>query len=140
MTPTQAVRKPVQTLTLDLPFPVSVNRLWRGGKGRVFKSRQYTAWLYDAGNALVAQKPGKVDGTYSLSVALSPPDKRKRDLDNFSTKAISDLLVAHGVVTDDSLCLAIHSRWRKDDGPRCLVTVLSVPPLTQEEANEHALE
>jgi Holliday junction resolvase RusA-like endonuclease len=46
-----------------------------------------------------------------LHVDVERPDQRRRDLDNCSFKAVSDLLVRHGVVKDDSLATEISARW-----------------------------
>jgi Holliday junction resolvase RusA-like endonuclease len=35
--------------TITLPLPPSVNRLWRAGRRRVYRSRQYEAWRTEAG-------------------------------------------------------------------------------------------
>jgi len=42
--------------TMTLPLPVSTNRLWRAGRGRVHRSPQYRAWLTEAGWELRAQR------------------------------------------------------------------------------------
>ena len=109
-------------VTLELPFPVSVNAIWRAGRGGVFNSKRYEQWKTAAAAAVYDQKAGRIDGEYCLSVSLCKPDKRKRDLDNVSTKVINDLLVRHGIVEDDSLCVETSSRW-VEDGPACLVVV-----------------
>lgn len=75
------------------------------------KSDEYVTWLMLAGIETRKQKPGKIDGAYKLTVQLVRPDRRKRDLDNFSFKAINDLLVQQGVVDDDSQCEMLSSRW-----------------------------
>lgn len=75
------------------------------------KSDEYVTWLMLAGIETRRQKPGRIDGRYKLTVQLARPDKRKRDLDNFSFKAVNDLLVQQGIVTDDSLCEMLSSRW-----------------------------
>lgn len=38
------------------------------------------------------------------------PDKRRRDIDNL-IKACADLLVRHGVVSDDSEMRSVSARW-----------------------------
>jgi len=97
---------------LDLPIPISTNRLWRTGKGRVFRSKEYQSWLTSAGWELKAQRPGQVEGEVAVSIALGrPADNRKRDLDNAAGKAVMDLLVAHQVISDDSLVTSITSCW-----------------------------
>jgi len=103
---------------------VTVTPIWRSCRGSGVKSQRYSAWLNEAGYALNVQKPGRIDGEYSISVSLCKPDNRKRDLDNVSTKVIYDLLVTHGVVTDDSLCVQTSSRW-VESGPECVVELVS---------------
>jgi Holliday junction resolvase RusA-like endonuclease len=52
---------------------------------------------------LQAQRPKKHSGAVSIEIVLGPPSKnRRRDLDNH-VKAVLDLLVAHQVLSDDSL-------------------------------------
>ena len=109
-------------VTLELPFPVTLNKIWRLGRHGFHKSQQYSAWLKEAGNMINIQKPGRVEGNYCLSVSLCRPDRRKRDLDNIAAKGVNDLLVRHGIVEDDSLCVETSSRW-VEDGPACLVVV-----------------
>jgi len=54
-----------------------------------------------------------VIGPYELTVRVSRPDERKRDLDNL-LKPISDLLCSIGVIEDDSLCRRILAEWITD--------------------------
>ena len=97
---------------LDLPLAPSVNLPWRTGRGKVFRSSAYDAWRKEAGWALRAQRPGRVEGLVEISIALGrPEDNRKRDLDNAATKAIFDLLVAHQVIECDSKVMRITSCW-----------------------------
>jgi|SRR5262245_562994 len=96
---------------LDLPIPISTNRLWRTGRGKVFRSREYDSWRKTAGWELRAQRPGRIEGPVEISIALGRPDRRKRDLDNAATKAALDLLVEHQVISCDSLVTSITSRW-----------------------------
>ena len=35
-------------IILDLPFPISVNRIWRWGRRRVFRGNEYLAWIQQA--------------------------------------------------------------------------------------------
>src|SRR5262245_43506082 len=102
---------------LDLPLAPSVNRLWRAGRGRVFRSSAYDAWRKEAGWALQAQRPGRVAGQVEIFIALGRPDNRKRDLDNAAGKAVLDLLVAHQIIADDSLVTSITSRWDRTVAP-----------------------
>ena len=100
---------------ISLPFPPSVNGLFRNvrGRGRV-KTQRYLTWLSAAGWDVKGAKP--VEGPYRLAITLKRPDKRHRDLDNHA-KAISDLLVEHGVTPDDSNMQELVIRW--DDAVMC---------------------
>lgn len=85
-----------------LPWPPSVNNYWvrtrRGGMMVSKAGREYRV-------ELLADLAGKVNGTLSgpvkLAIALMPPDKRKRDIDNV-LKPLLDGLTAAGVWEDDS--------------------------------------
>lgn len=110
-------------LKFVLPFPPSVNGLWRASKkGNVYRSPKYAEWRTRAMWQVSAQaKRQKIDGPYKLTVLAVKPDKRQRDLDNI-LKAISDALVSAAVIESDHLCQWIEARW-VPDGPECLVTV-----------------
>lgn len=105
-------------ITLNLPFPVSVNAIWRKNNRRmkgVYPSAKYKAWITQAGLEWLTQKvkqPKHIPGEFSLFIVLVRKDKRIRDLDNF-TKVILDFCKAHGLIEDDSLLAALYTRWGK---------------------------
>ena len=79
----QRAAKERETVTLELPYPPTVNTYWRRAKdGRVFVAaagRRYKrlVWL------LTARSRRRLSGAIRVSVSLHPPAKRrKRDLDN----------------------------------------------------------
>lgn len=111
-------------LTMD--YPPSVNRLWRTSKsGTVYRSKEYTDWRKKTAWELSIQAKFKqISGAYKITVKAVRPDKRRRDLDNL-IKSISDVLVAAGVIEDDSLCEHLEMMWVKD-GPACHVTIEGV--------------
>lgn len=110
-------------VTLELPFPPSTNALFKNvpGKGRV-RSAAYKAWAIEAGYAVNRASP--VKGPVTVSVQLSPPNKRKRDADN-SLKPILDLLVKHGVIEADdwSIVRSVSAEWAEPGNRPCVVTV-----------------
>ena len=110
-------------LKLILPFPPSVNRLWRISQNNgMYRSEKYTQWRKHALWAILGQaKKQKIPGEYVLEIHAVKPDKRRRDLGNLE-KSISDILQAAGVIEDDSLCQEIHLRWVKE-GPECLIMI-----------------
>lgn len=99
---------------LALPFPPSVNSLYDGGKNtnRRFTSERYKRWQEDAYYALLGQRhrnhrhKGQVDVTYTFC----RPDKRHRDCFNYE-KAVSDFLVKHHIIPDDSLIERGTVQW-----------------------------
>lgn len=101
--------------TFFLPLPPSVNNLYLNlpGRGRV-KSPKYRAWINEAGWKLLATKPVKVTGDLTLIVRAIRPDNRRRDLGNLE-KAVSDLLVAHRVIDDDSSITSLSMQWTSEN-------------------------
>jgi len=87
--------------TMTFPLPVSTNRLWRAGRGRVYRSPQYRAWVTEAGRELRAQRSKSVTGPVAVTIAAGRQDRRPRDIDNLG-KASLDLLVEHRVLADDN--------------------------------------
>lgn len=110
-------------IRLTLPFPPSVNAMYANGgnrRGR-HKTPTYIAWEVMAG-AQIKDSHRLNLSSYSISICLRRPDKRARDLGNLE-KAISDLLVAHGVVKDDSMCERISMQWDAGIDAECVVLV-----------------
>ena len=103
-----AERPPVQSVSLNLPRPISVNALWRavmkGKHPTIIKSAQYRTWLEEAGYMLNAQRPGCVLGPYALTIKLAAGSKL--DLGNVE-KSVSDLLQSHKVIENDRLAQKI---------------------------------
>lgn len=110
-------------IRLLLPYPPSVNALYANGgnkRGR-HKTPAYKDWEQAAG--LCVKDHHRLGlGSYSISIALRRPDKRRRDLANVE-KAVSDLLVAHGVIKDDSFCERLSMQWDAGLHADCVVLV-----------------
>lgn len=120
--------KPFVRITIT-DMPPSTNGLRksfvRGGKVVSVKTDQYAAWREAALWEIAAQKPGKVEGPYSLAIAAQRHwrSKRARDIDNI-IKPISDALVKAGVVEDDSLAEAVSARWDDDLCGKAVVIII----------------
>ena len=95
-------------ITIDLPRPPSLNRLWTYGRRRVFKSKRYTAWIKQADKHLmIAPKRKGVKGKFKITMFIS--GKRKdSDLDNF-WKATLDWLQGVNLIENDCLCVEQHA-------------------------------
>jgi len=93
---------------LELPWPPTLNTYWRhvvvGGRARVVISSKGRAYRQSVIDAVVRQtQPDRrsVAGRLAVDILASPPDKRRRDLDNLP-KAVLDALEHAGVYADDA--------------------------------------
>lgn len=89
---------PKNYVELFLPMPPSANRIWRSGRGRVYRSDKYTDWLDDCREELIGQRPGFIGGRVSIDIEVS--SKWRGDVDN-RIKPTLDCLVKFGVIEDD---------------------------------------
>lgn len=95
---------------VTLPWPPAVNNLFfNAGKRRVRSSR-YTAWIAEALTRLREQSPTPIKGSFHVRIICDRPNRIRRDLDGL-LKAPLDLLVAAGVIEDDSLAQSIAIQW-----------------------------
>lgn len=102
-------------LSFRVPRAPSVNAIYRNvargdgkGSGRI-KTKEYTKWISAAALVIRAQGVKQIRGRASASYHIPVKDRRKRDIGNFE-KPLSDLLVAAGVIEDDSLLDNIELR------------------------------
>lgn len=128
---------------IDLPFPISANRLWRSssqlvhtrrgsvlGAPRVHLSPQYRAWLDQADRLYLTQKRGigpvRPLGRFRVDLRLAAAKRDARqDGDNLQ-KCVLDWLQRVEIIRNDSLCEA--GSWAWADIPcECRVEVVGVP-------------
>lgn len=98
-------------LRLTLPWPPSVNKIWRTVKGRHLLSKE--GRLYRKSVAYVVMQAGaRGFGARAIKVKAIAylPDKHRRDIDNLG-KAVYDALEEARVFDDDSQILDSH--WVK---------------------------
>lgn len=125
-------------IRLELPLAPSMNRLWRVGKGgKMYKSKEYTDWLEEAGWFCREQTKNIIIGQYLLHIAAVKPDRRKRDLDNL-LKATSDLLERMKIIENDADCRGIAAEWVAE-GPPMIVTVYSIEEVPEAWNPKHLL-
>lgn len=100
-------------------MPPSTNGLRKSflkeGKVVSVKSDEYAGWRKAVLWEIAAQRVGRIDGPYTLTIAAQRNwrSKRARDIDNL-IKPLSDALVAAGIVQDDSLAECVTARWADD--------------------------
>jgi crossover junction endodeoxyribonuclease RusA len=90
-------------ITINLPWPPSVNRIWRrvgnktilSAEGREFRK---TVQGICAINGISGKR---MAGRLSVCITANPPDRRKRDIDNLQ-KSPLDALTHAAVWEDDS--------------------------------------
>lgn len=113
-------------LTVELPYPPSVNHYWRRVGSRTLISRQGRAYRHEV--AAVVDRIDRVaeqiplSGPLSVEVLLYPPDRRRRDLDN-TLKGLLDALEHAGVYLDDGLIerLSVEKRDVVEGGKAVVV-------------------
>lgn len=95
------------------------------GKVRSAKTKRYASWREATAWEIGALRPGKIEGPYSLSLAVQRDwrSKRARDIDNI-IKPVSDVLVAAGIITDDSLAERVSAQWADDLGDAAIVAII----------------
>ena len=85
-----------------LPLPPTSNNLFAGNGRRRYRTKEYDAWIKEAGVLLATQRPLKWLGKVSMLIEVrEPPTMRAEDCCN-REKATTDLLVKHGIIEGDS--------------------------------------
>ena len=109
---TEWKRRPELVVVLDLPFPISTNRLWRPAAGRMVKTARYRTWRRAAGNEINRQRPGRIEGAFHCRITLELKLGRKIDGDN-GVKCVLDALQENGVIDNDCLATETTVEWSK---------------------------
>ena len=116
-------------ITLDLPYPPSVNRYYRHVGYRTLISREGRAFRENVCALLGGGGPRKppAGGRIALCMDAFPPDRRIRDLDNLQ-KPTLDALQHAGVYEDDSqIDLLLTRRRQVVPSGRLEVEVIDLP-------------
>ncbi|OOF53856.1 RusA family crossover junction endodeoxyribonuclease [Rodentibacter genomosp. 2] len=116
-------------LTLDLPYPPSVNHYWRhtrrgvhyiSDEGKKYRDKVFLTCM----GYLPFKKP------VSISVEVYFPDKRKRDLDNLG-KVLLDSLVQAKIIEDDCWQSVPELKWKAMGVEKCGRIVVRFEELEQ---------
>lgn len=123
------------SITLHLPFPISVNRIWRGKVKGAYLSEEYKAWKLESGGEWLKQRSRlpvrSIKGPYHLLIMVMRPDKKRRDLGNLE-KVVSDFLQDMGIIEDDCLAESITMEWRANLPSPTVVVVSKMRGATTE--------
>jgi crossover junction endodeoxyribonuclease RusA len=90
----------MEPLTLKLPWPPSVNGIWRSFRGRAILSKKARQYSLDCYAAILSQERRKFTGRLWVELQVFPPDHRKIDIDN-RQKLVNDCLTKAGIWIDD---------------------------------------
>jgi crossover junction endodeoxyribonuclease RusA len=94
-------------IEMTLPWPPSVNSYWRHPTrgalaGRHLISEEGRAYRVSVMEIVLIHRLGKLlTGRLAIQIKASPPDKRRRDLDNI-LKSLLDSITHADVIVDDS--------------------------------------
>ena len=105
----------MEMVELSLPFPPSLNRIWRSrrganGKPTYYLDRRYETWKRVCDNIIMATRPRpKVAGHFDITITLHDA-KRRGDADN-RAKGVLDVLQRAGVIENDSKADHVSIGW-----------------------------
>jgi len=88
-------------ISVELPYPPSVNHYYRHVGYRTLISREGRAYRERVSEILVTLGVRPLVGPVRMRIEVYPPDKRRRDLDNL-LKSLWDALQHGGAYHDDS--------------------------------------
>jgi len=123
-------------VTLQLPFPPSVNTYWRHvslkGRGMATiiseRGRKYRKEVMDF---MAMRPPHRLNSRLEVHIKLTMPDRRRRDLDNYF-KALLDALTHSGVWLDDEQIDILQVSRLEIESPGCArVEIYELPTIEE---------
>lgn len=122
-------------IVCHLPFPVSLNSIWRHKASHSYRSTPYQNWQRLAGGEWLTQKnnqPRAISGPFRAILIVARRERSGRiDIDNLM-KGVLDFAVSHCIIEDDYLCQAIYARWgTKAEAPKGCKLILRSALITR---------
>jgi len=108
-------------IELELPHPPSLNHYWRRVGAKTLISRGGRAFRIAVCSILAARGVRPMSGPLEVYLDIYPPDRRRRDVDNFQ-KALLDALAHGGAYHDDSQIVHLDT-WKRSPTPGGKVVV-----------------
>lgn len=117
-------------IELMLPYPPSVNNYWLQSKRGRYISKRGVAFRQAVAELACDAKVQALEGRLSVHIALFPPDKRVRDVDNV-LKSLLDACEHAGCYRSDSQIDELHIiRQPVRKGGGCTVIILTIDRLS----------
>lgn len=106
-----------------LPFPPSVNAIWRKSKtGKMYLTAKGAAWKEAAAWSVKASMSQPIVGPFHFHMEVGRPDRRQRDLDNLF-KCVLDAVEDAGAIRNDADAQSLFAQWVPDlKGIRITIT------------------
>lgn len=86
-------------MLLVIPYPPSVNRIWRQYRGRTILSKEYREYRAMV-SKLLGVNPSPSSARIRICIYAYMPDRRRRDISNL-IKVTEDILTHAGIWLDD---------------------------------------
>lgn len=103
----------MQEIEIELPWPPSLNTHKAVVRGRMIMSKKGREYIKACAVAVNSNYGLRLSDELTVEIDLYPPDKRRRDIDNY-TKAIFDAMTDCKLWLDDSqvkrMIVNMHSR------------------------------
>lgn len=103
---------PIETV-IDLPFPPSVNEIWRYGAAKVHRNPGYVRWIKQADMRQLLDRSIRrrqsISGPFSAHIELNM-DAGMGDLDN-RIKAVLDYAQSREFIANDKFCRRLTAEW-----------------------------
>jgi crossover junction endodeoxyribonuclease RusA len=121
-------------LTLDLPYPPSVNHMYINARGRRFPNKKAVDYKIKVQDIVIDQQARKFGSSpISLQIWVYPPDRRKRDISNI-IKIVEDSLQDAGIYDDDfQINLLVVERGKILKGGKVTVIIDEIDEPRQEQ-------
>ena len=131
-----------RAISLELPWPPSANTIWRKVGTRVLLSAKARAFRAAVASCVASARARDklpmtpLSGGIAVTLALRPPDRKRRDIDNF-TKATLDAMTRAGVWNDDSQLQCLAQTWEEPVKGGCVVVKIEAAS-TLKSKSEHS--
>jgi len=110
-------------IELELPYPPTINHYYgMSGKFKYIKPKG-KAFRREVASVCILKNVQPIEGPVEIKIAIYPPDRRKRDIDNV-LKALLDALEKGGAYRNDSqITKLVIEKLEVQKGGTCLVRI-----------------